>query len=211
MRMRNKPWVNDFIDQYTGEALVDPLVNKGQWHDLLAVETLHVEIGSGKGGYWLTMAHDHPNEGWIGIEKERNCAAIALKKALDEPLANTRFIIGDAKDIASWFDAKEIDVIHLNFSDPWPKNRNTKRRLTHQGFLRQYHDVLKDDGLIIMKTDNKQLFEFSLISMQLDWLLKDVSVDFRRTVQDDAITEYERKFMDEGLAIYRAVWQKRIV
>lgn len=209
--MRNKPWVNDFLDQYPGKALVDPLLNKGKWHDLLAVETLHVEIGSGKGDYWLTMAHDHPDEGWIGIEKERNCAAIALKKALDEPLDNTRFIIGDAQDISTWFETKEIDTIHLNFSDPWPKNRNTKRRLTHQGFLKQYHDILNDNGLIIMKTDNKRLFEFSLISMQLDWLLTDVSVDFRRIQQDDAITEYEHKFMEDGLAIYRAVWQKRLV
>ncbi|MEA5026252.1 MAG: tRNA (guanosine(46)-N7)-methyltransferase TrmB [Erysipelotrichaceae bacterium] len=211
MRMRNKPWVSAFLEQYSGSVLTDPLTLKGRWKAVLNCPILHVEIGSGKGDYWLLMAQNHPDEGWIGIEKEPNCAAIALKKAQNLALANIRFILDDAAGIDQWFSPQEVDVIHLNFSDPWPKKRNTKRRLTHTNFLKQYAVLLSADGKIIMKTDNQQLFEFSLLSLQPDWLLEDISVDFRKIERPDAITEYERKFMQENKPIYRAVWRKRIV
>ncbi len=210
MRMRNKPWVEAFLANFSTEILIsDPVTFKGSWHRELACDKLHVEIGTGKGDYWLTMAEQYPSDGWIGIEKERNVAAMALKKSLNVDLKNIKYILNDADKIGEWFAKSEIDVIHLNFSDPWPKKRNTKKRLTHDSFLDQYRLLLKDDGQIIMKTDNQKLFEYSLLNMQVNWQLVELWLDFRREQQPDAITEYEKRFMDEGKPIYRAVWQKR--
>lgn len=210
MRMRNKPWVEAFLADFSTEVLInDPISYKGSWHQVLACDKLHVEIGTGKGDYWLTMAEQYPRDGWIGIEKERNVAAMALKKSLSVNLKNIKYILNDADKISEWFAIDEIDVIHLNFSDPWPKKRNTKKRLTHDSFLDQYRLILKDDGQIIMKTDNQKLFEYSLLNMQATWQLVDVWLCFRQSEQLDAITEYEKKFMEEGKPIYRAIWQKR--
>ena len=210
MRMRNKPWVEAFLADFSTEVLInDPISYKGSWHQVLACDKLHVEIGTGKGDYWLTMAEQYPRDGWIGIEKERNVAAMALKKSLSVNLKNIKYILNDADKISEWFAIDEIDVIHLNFSDPWPKKRNTKKRLTHDSFLDQYRLLLKDDGQIIMKTDNQKLFEYSLLNMQATWQLVDVWLCFRQSEQLDAITEYEKKFMEEGKPIYRAIWQKR--
>lgn len=210
MRMRNKPWVEAFLADFSTEVLInDPISYKGSWHQILACDKLHVEIGTGKGDYWLTMAEQYPRDGWIGIEKERNVAAMALKKSLSVNLKNIKYILNDADKISEWFAIDEIDVIHLNFSDPWPKKRNTKKRLTHDSFLDQYRLLLKDDGQIIMKTDNQKLFEYSLLNMQATWQLVDVWLCFRQSEQLDAITEYEKKFMEEGKPIYRAIWQKR--
>ncbi|MDD2591675.1 MAG: tRNA (guanosine(46)-N7)-methyltransferase TrmB [Erysipelotrichaceae bacterium] len=210
MRMRNKPWVAKYLEEFDHDVLIkEPSVYKGKWRSRLNKDIIHVEIGTGKGDYWLRMAKLYPNYGWIGIEKERNCAAIALKKAVVEPIDNRCFIIADASMISEWFADKEIDVIHLNFSDPWPKKRNHKKRLTHDLFIETYDKVLKNDGQIIMKTDNQQLFEFSLLNMQDKWRLNSVFVNFDSVVHQDVVTEYEKKFIDEGKPIYRAVWQKR--
>lgn len=210
MRMRNKPWVEGFLASFSTDVLInEPIAYKGSWRRLLACDKLHVEIGTGKGDYWLTMAEQYPSDGWIGIEKERNVAAMALKKSLNTNLNNIKYILNDADKISEWFAKSEIDVIHLNFSDPWPKKRNTKKRLTHDSFLDQYRLLLKDNGQIIMKTDNQKLFEYSLLNMQDTWQLIEVWLDFRQSEQPDAITEYEKRFMDEGKPIYRAVWQKR--
>lgn len=209
MRMRNKPWVNDYLNDYDNDILVQPDSLKGKWRQLLNVDEIHVEIGCGKGDYWIEMARRNPNQGWIAIEKERNCAAMALKKAEISALENIRFILADAEMINQWFDDQEVDYIHLNFSDPWPKKRNTKKRLTYDSFLDSYASILGKNGCIIMKTDNKKLFEYSLINMQSTWIMVNVSVDFRSEKQDDAITEYENRFMIEQKPIYRAVWRKR--
>ncbi|MGL5977599.1 MAG: tRNA (guanosine(46)-N7)-methyltransferase TrmB [Erysipelotrichaceae bacterium] len=210
MRMRKLPWAEDYIKEATG-CIQDPTVMAGTWRTLLQCETLHVEIGTGKGDYWIGMSQKYPTEGWVGIEKNMNVAALALKKASEYTLDNARFICADAEVIETWFTKGEIDVLHLNFSDPWPKNRNSKRRLSHANFLKKYMDLLANDGQIIMKTDNQKLFEFSLVEFgQNDFVLEEVFVDFRRETHDeDQITEYEQKFMDKGQPIYRAIWRKR--
>ena len=120
-----------------------------------------------------------------------------------------KIINGDAAEIGNWFEDNEIDVIHLNFSDPWPKKRQTKRRLTYGTFLDSYRRILKDTGKVIMKTDNSQLFEYSLVSFDAaDWQLLEVSVNWREKEHpEDTITEYEANFMALGQPIYRAVWR----
>lgn len=210
MRMRKKAWADPFLQEQESFVIAHPDKMAGNWKTLIQKEQLHVEIGSGKGDYFTKMAQLHPECGWIGIEKNRNVAAIAVKKALNIPCDSMRFIALDADRIETWFKPGEVDVIHLNFSDPWPKRGNAKRRLSHAKFLKRYENLLACDGQVIMKTDNQGLFEFSLIEFSAsNWKLMEVSVDFRRQVHDeDAITEYEQKFMDLGQPIYRAVWKK---
>lgn len=210
MRMRRLKWAKDFLD--SSFLVVKNMEEmKGKWREICHRDCLHVEIGTGKGDYWIQMAKIDEKSGWIGIEKNESVAGLAVRKATgSEPGENMKFIYGDADAIDTWFDEKEIDVIHLNFSDPWPKKRASKRRLSHKNFLDKYKFILKDDGEIRMKTDNSSLFEFSLLQFEeCGWKLIDVSVDFRRETHDeDAISEYERKFMEKGQPIYRAVWKK---
>ena len=209
MRMRKKHWAPDMIAQRTDCVISDPGELRGNWKQLAGDSQIRVEIGSGKGDYWISMAHRYPDCLWIAVEKDESCVGIALKKCLDNTTENMKIINGDAAEIEQWFAEDEIDVIHLNFSDPWPKKRQTKRRLTYGTFLDSYRKILKEDGLVIMKTDNAKLFEYSLVSFgDNGWHLEEVSVDYRREPHDeDAITEYEASFMALGQPIYRAIWK----
>lgn len=212
MRMRKKPWAEPFLKAHPQLVIEQPQQLAGQWKDRLSCQQLHVEIGCGKGDYFTQMALKDPRQGWIGIEKNRNVAAIAAKKALAQPHDHLALIALDADALMEWFAPGEVDVIHLNFSDPWPKSGYAKRRLSHERFLQRYQTLLKEDGQVIMKTDNQKLFEFSLTEFsRQQCLLQQVSVDFRREPQEDVITEYERKFMELGQPIYRAVWQKNSI
>ena len=138
--------------------------------------------------------------------------AIAVRKydRQPQPSQNIAFLLGDAQALQEWFEVGEIDVLHLNFSDPWPKKRAHKKRLSHASFIAMYRQVLSENGEIQMKTDNSSLFEFSLLQFQEGgWYLHDISVDYRRISHDeDAVTEYEQRFMDLQQPIYRAVWKK---
>ena len=210
MRMRKKSWAIPYLQDNPNLVIQNPETNKGNWNKVLNRELLHVEIGMGKGDYFEQMSRMYPEEGWIGIEKEQNVAAIAAKKLNENPMDNRLMITKDAKDILSWFNEKEIDIIHLNFSDPWPKKSTRKRRLSHENFVKQYHSLLKDDGKVIMKTDNSKLFEFSLVEFTHNQFeLEEVFVDFRKEERDfDAISEYEAKFIELNQPIYRAVFKK---
>lgn len=207
MRMRRLKWAADYLEESPVREK-KPETRAGSWkQDGL----LHVEIGTGKGNYSLQMAKQYPKDTFVAIEKNESAAGLAARKFDEEKLPNLEFIYGDADKISSWFAPGEVDIIHLNFSDPWPKKRNTKRRLSSPGFLEQYRTILASDGQIQMKTDNPDLFEYSLLSM-LDggFELEDVSVDFRRNDHpEDAITEYEQKFIAENKPIYRSVWRKK--
>lgn len=213
MRMRKKAWAEPFLKENADFVIEKPEIWAGHWREKLACQRLRIEIGSGKGDYFTKMAAMNPDEGWIGIEKEHNVAAVAAKKALAQPHEHMALIAQDADQLSSWFAEGELDVIHLNFSDPWPKSGYAKRRLSHARFLKQYEALLNPQGQVIMKTDNPKLFEFSLTEFSREnWQLREVSVDFRRQLHpEDAITEYEQKFMDLGQPIYRAVWQKKAI
>ncbi len=207
MRMRKKPWADALIAQRSDCVITDPALLKGQWHQL-AAGLLHVEIGSGKGGYWLAMGHLYPAESWVAIEKVRDAAAIGLKKGGNDITPNMKLIIGDGANISEWFEEGEVDCLHLNFSDPWPKKGHTKRRLTYHSFLENYARILNPKGRLIMKTDNLALFDFSIDSMlEAGWTLLDENRNWRSQPQpQDAITEYEQNFMNLNQPIYRAVW-----
>lgn len=209
MRMRKLPWAEEYVNNSPRNVL-QPEQNAGQWRSLLKRDELHVEIGTGKGDYYIGMSKKFPDVAWIGVEKNINVAALALRKEEEDPQDNSLFICGDAMSIDKWFAKGEVDVIHLNFSDPWPKKRNSKRRLSHGNFLKMYQDILAKDGQIIMKTDNQSLFEFSLVEFGSNgFVLTNVWVDFRKEIhEEDQISEYEQKFMDRGQPIYRAIWKK---
>lgn len=208
MRMRKKKWADPYIEAHSDYIYEAPVEMKGKWRDLLGGGKLHVEIGTGKGGWLNAMAAMYPDECWAGIEKDRNAAAVAARKAIEDEehsLANKRLITGRAEDMESWFAEGEIDVIHLNFSDPWPKKGTHKRRLSSASFLAMYRRLLADDGVIQMKTDNSSLFEDSVLYfLNNGFILQEISVDYRRNPhEEDAVTEYEQKFMDLGQPIYR--------
>ena len=169
---------------------------------------LHVEIGMGKGGYLNTMAAMYPDAGWVGIERDRSAAATAARKLIEDSALtgeNERMIAGNAEQLMEWFAPGEIDVIHLNFSDPWPKTYTHKRRLSSERFLAMYKVVLGTSGTIRMKTDNTGLFEDSVLYfLQNGFTFTEFSVDYRRTPHpEDAVTEYEQRFMDLGQPIYQ--------
>ena len=210
MRMRKKSWAEPFLAEHEEVVVASPASMKGHWRARLNKDNLHLEIGCGKGDYFTHMAAVYPESGWIGVEKNINVAAIAAKKLVDSNNINQLLIAMDAEKIDEWFDHGEVDVIHLNFSDPWPKAGYKKRRLSHRRFIEVYENLLSDKGQIIMKTDNRKLFEFSLLEFaQCNFILTDVSVDFRAEEHpEDVMTEYETKFVELNQPIYRAVWTK---
>jgi len=208
MRMRKKPWAKDMILQRQDCVIANPEEMPGKWREY-GKDSVVVEIGAGKGDYWINMAHMYPDELWVAVEKNIDAAGIALKKSLENTSENMKFIVNDAASISQWFAEGEVDRIHLNFSDPWPKKHHTKRRLTYGSFLNDYARILKEQGRLIMKTDNAQLFEYSLVSFaSAGWKLCEVYVNYRSVKHDeDAITEYENNFINLGQPIYRAVWE----
>lgn len=210
MRMRKKPWAKPYLETHTEYCLPSPEENKGNWKNLFHCELLHLELGMGKGDYLMQMAQLYPEIGWVGVEKDISCAAVACRKVEEkEPfdITNKRMICGDAANLTEWFVEGEVDVIHLNFSDPWPKKYTHKRRLSSQSFLDKYKTVLKKDGEIQMKTDNASLFEDSVLYfLENNFKIVDISVNYRRNEHpEDAITEYEHRFMEQGMPIYRLV------
>lgn len=208
MRMRKKKWAEPYLEAHRDFAYDNPIEYKGRWKDLLHCQQLHVELGMGKGDYINAMAHMYPEIGWIGLEKDISAGAVAARKALSEEnmdLHNKRMIINRAEDMLQWFEPGEIDVIHLNFSDPWPKKKAHKKRLSSDQFLTMYQQLLTDDGMIRMKTDNQDLFEDSVVTFSNhNFIFLEFSVDYRRAQHpEDAVTEYESKFMQEGKPIYQ--------
>jgi tRNA (guanine-N7-)-methyltransferase len=172
---------------------------------------IYVEIGMGKGDFIIENAIRYPNINFIGIEKYSSVLARAIEKLNDKDLPNLRLIRMDANFIEEVF-SHEVNVIYLNFSDPWPKKRTAKRRLTSDLFLEKYKSIFKKDHTIIMKTDNMHLFEYSLESLSRNgYILDKVSLDLHNSDIDNNIeTEYERKFVLKGNNIYY-VYAKKLV
>ncbi len=206
MRMRKKKWAQPYLEQHSDYIYENPADLKGKWKELLNCDFLHLEIGMGKGDYLISMSSMYPEEGWIGLEKDTSAAATAARKMIEScnETVNNRMIAGDAENLEDWFEAGEIDMIHLNFSDPWPKKRAHKKRLSSKHFLNIYDRLLARNGSVRMKTDNKGLFEDSVLYfLDNGFTLTEFSVDYRREEhEEDAVTEYEGKFMALGQPIY---------
>lgn len=168
---------------------------------------LHIEIGCGKGGFIVKTASLNPDIRYIAIEKVSNVIVLAMEKALQQELSNLRYMRGNFQDLSESFPDKCVDRIYLNFSDPWPKKGYAKRRLTHGGFLEIYKRLLKDGGEICFKTDNRELFDFSLESFpENGFELSEITYDLHSSgFEGNIMTEYETRFSEMGIPICRLV------
>ena len=183
---------------------------KGKWKNVFDNNNpIHIEIGMGKGKFLIENATKYPNINFIGIEKFDSVMVRAVEKLEDTNLNNIKLIRMDATKIDEVF-SKEIEQIYLNFSDPWPKKRHEHRRLTSKVFLDKYSNIFSDKFNIIQKTDNRSLFEYSLISFNNEgYKFKELSLDLNTNDNLDNIeTEYESKFRKQGKIIYRVFVQK---
>lgn len=168
---------------------------------------IHLEIGCGKGGFISQIAVDNPEIQYIAMEKIPDVLLLAAEKIRDKNIQNVKFIIGDAKNLIDVFSKGDVSRIYLNFSDPWPKSKHHKRRLTHENFLNIYKSILTDNGEILFKTDNRDLFDFSLDEFKkCGFKLRDITYDLHNSPYNESNypTEYEAVFSQKGFTINRA-------
>lgn len=208
MRLRNVKGSRERIS--TDDFVVhNPEEYKGNWKNYFGNDhPVHIEIGMGKGKFILAMAKAHPEINYIGIEKYSSVLIRALDKRAEMEIDNVTFIRYDATYINDIFDKDEVERIYLNFSDPWPKDRHAKRRLTSTLFLERYDALLVPDGEIQFKTDNTSLFDFSLEQIQeAGWQTKEVNYDLHKDgpAPDNIMTEYEERFYEKGNPIHKLV------
>ncbi len=172
-------------------------------------QPVRIEIGMGKGKFIHTMAKEHPEINYIGIEKYSSVLLRAIQKMEAEELPNLKFIRMDAEDIAKVFGPGEVDRIYLNFSDPWPKDRHAKRRLPSKEFLARYNVILKKDGILEFKTDNRDLFDFAVEELEpAGWKAQVITYDLHSDVtlmEGNVMTEYEEKFSSMGNPICKYI------
>ena len=210
MRLRNIPGADEVISNST-YCIQEPEKLKGQWHDVFENSNpIHIEVGMGKGRFLMDLAALNPDINYIGIERYTSVLLRAVQKIEENPLPNVRFLCIDAATLPEIFDKNEIDRIYLNFSDPWPKDRHAKRRLTSSVFLDRYNEILRADGRIEFKTDNQDLFTFSLEEIEnhplwhLDAHTRDLHNDESMN-QGNIMTEYEQKFSSLGNPICKLI------
>ncbi|MGL4522091.1 MAG: tRNA (guanosine(46)-N7)-methyltransferase TrmB [Bacilli bacterium] len=208
MRLRNKPWAKDFCQENSEIVIQDAKDRKGKWSDQFANKApIYLEIGTGRGGFIVEMAKRNPEINFIGIEKFTSVIVDVVAKIKEEGVTNVLLLNEDATNLLDFFEPNEIHQLFLNFSDPWPKDRHAKRRLTHENFLKQYEVVLVPDGVLQFKTDNRELFEFSLVSFSgYGAPLEEVQLDLHKVCDEsNVMTEYEAKFSAKGNPIYRSL------
>lgn len=206
MRLRNKPWAQERMDENPNYVIPNPEEMKGKWQQAFSKpQPIHIEIGSGKGRFITEMAKANPEINYIGIEVYKSIIVDALDRAIAVDVPNVKLLNVNANDLEKYFDIHEVDRVYLNFSDPWPKTRHEKRRLTYSSFLKKYENILVRKGEIHFKTDNQGLFEYSLMSFsEYGLLLKYVSLDLHNSgFEGNIMTEYEQKFSEKGHVIYR--------
>ena len=214
MRLRNIAGSREIIGE-SGFVVHSPERQKGNWPGIFGNNNpVHLEIGMGKGRFLMDMAKEHPAINYVGIEKYSSVLLRAVQKMEQEPapLPNVRFIRMEAEAIADVFGQGEVGRIYLNFSDPWPKDRHAKRRLTSREFLSRYDKLLKPDGQLEFKSDNKELFAFSLEELEpAGWRAKEVTYDLHHDkgmMEGNIMTEYEERFSSMGNAICKYVAER---
>lgn len=206
MRVRNRKGATELLEAHPQYVILNPADAKGRWQEIFGNDhPIHVEVGSGKGAFVSGMAKANPEINYIGIDIQKSVLSYALDKVLATDVPNIKLLWVDGSDLTDYFEEGEIDRLYLNFSDPWPKKRHEKRRLTYQSFLATYQQILPENGEIHFKTDNRGLFEYSLVSFsQYGMKLKGVWLDLHASdFKDNVLTEYEQKFANKGQVIYR--------
>lgn len=207
MRIRKKTWTMNEMST-NKKLIVQPENLKGSWNEYFGNNNpIHIEIGSGKGSFITKTAKANPNINYIAIEKEKHVIVMGMKSVRESEIS-LAFIIGNVSDLLDYFEEGEVERIYINFCDPWQNRKKwQKRRLTHKNFLNIYKGIFGSKGEIHFKTDNTELFEFSLNEfLENGFMCKDISLDLHKGMTDTTdiiMTEYEEKFFKKGNPIYR--------
>jgi tRNA (guanine-N7-)-methyltransferase len=209
MRLRNIPGSQEAIDN-SPYVVKDYKEKQGKWNTLFEkAQPIRIEVGMGKGKFLMTLAQLHPEINYIGIERYTSVLLRALQKMEENPLPNLLFVCMDAAELDEVFGEEEVDGIYLNFSDPWPKDRHARRRLPAKEFLARYDKILKKDGRLEFKTDNRALFDFALEELApAGWRAEAVTYDLHNDpvlMQGNVMTEYEEKFSSKGNPICKYI------
>ena len=201
MRTKFKAWAEPYIKEHTEIGLGEDELSK--------LDNFYLEIGSGKGDFITNMALKFPELNFVGIEKNVTCCGFAYKKLVNAEVKNAHMVFNDASVVTPLLKDKSVNTLFLNFSDPWPKVRHHKRRLTSEKFLKEYLRILKDDGRLIFKTDNVDLFEYSLEMLPLNGFeIISKTDNYDGLDEFDTQTEYETNFRKEGTPIHRVIVKK---
>ena len=203
MRTKFKAWTVPYLEEHT-EVLLKP-------EDLIALSySYNLEIGSGKGQFLIDMARKFPEQNFIGVERNTTCAGITAKKLVEAiDIKNAKLVYDNADIVLLNLKDESVDNIFLNFSDPWPKKRHAKRRLSAPSYLDNYYRILKKGGRLIIKTDNVDLFAFTKETLEgSKFVLESITDDYTDRDSFDAETEYEKSFREQGVAIHRVVVRK---
>ncbi|HLQ39650.1 MAG TPA: tRNA (guanosine(46)-N7)-methyltransferase TrmB [Tetragenococcus sp.] len=206
MRVRKRKGAEELIAANPQYVVENPQNWRGRWRERFGNDRpIQIEIGMGKGQFINQMAQNHPEINYIGIDMQVSVVSFALDKLLARPLDNLQLLYVDGSDLTDYFAENEVDLIYLNFSDPWPKKKHAKRRLTYKNFLAIDEQILRPAGEIHFKTDNQALFEYSLASFsQYGMTLIQVWLDLHESDYiGNVMTEYEEKFAAKGQPIYR--------
>lgn len=209
MRLRNVKGSREEI-QLSEYTVNEPEKYRGRWKELFGNDNpVYIEVGMGKGKFITEMAQLHPEINFIGIEKYSSVLIRAIEKRKELEINNLMFIRMDAENIEDVFEKNEVAGIYLNFSDPWPKDRHAKRRLTSRQFLARYDKILAGDGVIEFKTDNRDLFDFSLEEApEAGWEIIASTYDLHadeKMSEGNVMTEYEEKFSSKGNPIHKMI------
>ena len=202
MRTKFKPWAEPYINEHK-EVMFD-LEQLSSF-----TKPFYLEIGSGKGQFLVDMAKKFPDLFFIGVERNVTCSGFTAKKLVESEIQNAKLMFINAEILMQSIKDESVDGIFLNFSDPWPKKRHHKRRLTAQTFLDNYYRILKKGGRLIIKTDNPDLFTFTLENIdnsKFKVIMK--TDDYKEHDEFDTMTEYEQSFREEGIPIHRLVLEK---
>ena len=207
MRMRKKPNLGNRMERCAALLIREPEARRGRWRELMPdARELRLEIGCGKGRFTAGTAARNRDCLFVAIERVADAMIIAMERAEQMGLTNVYFIDADAARLRDYFAPGEVDLIYLNFSDPWPSNRHSKRRLTHTDFLMRYRQVLRERGEIHFKTDNRDLYEWSLFQFpKAGFALSQVTRDLHANGICGVMTDYEEKFHNMGTPINRCV------
>ena len=202
MRTKFKAWTEPYLNEHK-EVTIDVIT-------LASFDKpFYLEIGSGKGQFLATMAKKYPDKTFIGIERNVTCAGFTAKKLVEDEIQNAKIMWENADRVLIDLKDECIDTIFLNFSDPWPKKRHAKRRLTATQYLAAYYRILKKDGKVIIKTDQKDLYDFTLENLEESkFQVTFKTEDYQELDDFDTLTEYEESFREEGLPIYRIILTK---
>lgn len=202
MRTKYKAWAQPYIEEH-----VEAMLKAEELHDF--DKDFYLEIGSGKGKFLADMAKQNPSKYFVGVERNVTCCGFACKKLVEEEITNAKLMFENADFVLANLKDESVLTLFLNFSDPWPKKRHAKRRLTANSYLENYYRILKKGGRLIFKTDNPDLFSFSVENMEVS-KFKVVSIDdnYDGTDPFDVQTEYEQSFREEGKPIHRIILEK---